>query len=227
MTPSAYLRVGVVDDHPVVVLGLTAILNAQPDMHLVAAACTALELIGRGNELDVVLLDLALADHSSPARNVAILAAHASRVIAFTAGPRSYLAQEAARAGAAGIITKNEQPAAIVDDIRTIVRRRSTGSEQPIRCLDQVSGVSRADDVGEFVATANHANLSHRESEVLALYASGSTADHVGTLLFISRDTVIDHIRRIRAKYAAVARPAPTKIDLFHRAVEDGLIPPG
>jgi len=35
---------------------------------------------------------------------------------------------------------------------------------------------------------------------------------------------VNDHIRRIRAKYAAAGRPAPTKVDLFKRAVEDGLV---
>ena len=35
-----------------------------------------------------------------------------------------------------------------------------------------------------------------------------------------------DHVRRIRAKYAAASRPAPTKLDLYHRAVEDGIVPP-
>ena len=42
--------------------------------------------------------------------------------------------------------------------------------------------------------------------------------------LFVSRTTVIDHVKRIRAKYAAVDRVAVTKVDLFRRAVEDGLI---
>jgi DNA-binding CsgD family transcriptional regulator len=48
----------------------------------------------------------------------------------------------------------------------------------------------------------------------------------VATALFVSRDTVLDHIRRIRSKYAAVDRPAATKVDLFRRAVEDGLVEP-
>ncbi|MBN9194679.1 MAG: helix-turn-helix domain-containing protein, partial [Microbacterium sp.] len=65
---------------------------------------------------------------------------------------------------------------------------------------------------------------SERETEVLRLYAGGQTADLVAAALFISRDTVNDHIRRIRAKYAAAGRPAPTKVDLFKRAVEDGLV---
>jgi len=70
------------------------------------------------------------------------------------------------------------------------------------------------------------AALTPRESEVLALYASGETADRVADALFVSRDTVLDHIRRIRSRYAAVDRAAPTKVDLFRRAVEDGLVPP-
>ena len=65
-----------------------------------------------------------------------------------------------------------------------------------------------------------------REAEVLALYASGETADRVARQLFITRQTVLDHIRRIRARYAAVDRPAHTKLDLYHRAVEDGIVPP-
>ena len=67
-------------------------------------------------------------------------------------------------------------------------------------------------------------HLTPREREVLSLYANGETADSVARMLWISRDTVLDHIRRIRAKYAAVSRPADTKIDLYRQAAEDGLI---
>lgn len=68
--------------------------------------------------------------------------------------------------------------------------------------------------------------LSQRQQEVLRLYAQGSTADHVARQLFVSRETVLDHIRRIRAKYALVDRPAATKVELFQRAVEDGILAP-
>nr|WP_272918331.1 LuxR C-terminal-related transcriptional regulator [Microbacterium sp. TL13] len=66
--------------------------------------------------------------------------------------------------------------------------------------------------------------MSTREAEVLGLYASGETAEHVALLLHISRETVLDHIRRVRAKYAAVERTATTKVDLLRRAVEDGIV---
>ena len=67
--------------------------------------------------------------------------------------------------------------------------------------------------------------LTPREAEVLGLYASGEKADRVARLLGVTRETVLDHIRRIRAKYALADRPAHTKVDLYRRAVEDGLLP--
>ena len=60
---------------------------------------------------------------------------------------------------------------------------------------------------------------------MLALYASGEKAERVAHLLGISRDTVLDHVRRIRLKYVERDRPAHTKVDLYRRAVEDGVLP--
>lgn len=67
--------------------------------------------------------------------------------------------------------------------------------------------------------------ITPREREVLGLYAAGETAEHVAKELGISRETVLDHIRRIRVKYARLDRPAHTKVDLYRRAVEDGVLP--
>ena len=67
--------------------------------------------------------------------------------------------------------------------------------------------------------------ITPRELQVLGLYAAGNTADHVAKELGISRETVLDHIRQIRIKYARLERPAHTKVDLYRRAVEDGVLP--
>ena len=48
--------------------------------------------------------------------------------------------------------------------------------------------------------------------------------DHVGNLLHIAPATVRTHLQRVRAKYAGVGRPAPTKSALLARAIEDGII---
>lgn len=68
------------------------------------------------------------------------------------------------------------------------------------------------------------ARLTPREAEILELYASGETAERVAAELFISRETVVDALKSIRAKYAEAERPVRNKVDLFRRAVEDGIL---
>ena len=205
------VRIGMVDDHPAIVIGVRAILNAQAGFEVVAAADTVAGLLVKGQRLDCVLLDLQLGDDSTPTDNLAVLTARGIPVLAYTAGDRPDLIREATRAGAQGVVRKSESPDVIVAAIRSLMRG------EPVVTADWAAALDFDPD---FVAV----HLSPREAEVLTLYASGETAERVGQLLFISRETVIDHVRRIRAKYATAARPAPTKVDLYRRAVEDGLI---
>ena len=104
-------------------------------------------------------------------------------------------------------------------DTAVILSSRST--DDGFEVVATADWAAALDSDSDFVS----AELTGREAEVLALYASGETAERVGEQLFITRETVLDHIRRIRAKYAAVARPARTKVDLYRRAVEDGIMP--
>jgi DNA-binding NarL/FixJ family response regulator len=69
--------------------------------------------------------------------------------------------------------------------------------------------------------------LAPRQREVLIAYVAGSDLlPTVARELGMDRETLKTHLRRIRAKYAEVGRPAPTRRDLYVRAVEDGLVPP-
>lgn len=204
-------RIGIIDDHPTVVLGVAGILNAEPDLRVVATGGSVAELLEDGERLDVVLLDLVLADASTPTRNLEALAKVGARVVAFTSGDRPELIREAGRAGALGMIRKSELPSAIVTAVRAAVAGEVVASPEWAAALDSDPGLGAV-------------RLSAREAEVLALYACGETAERVGAQLYISRETVLDHIRRIRAKYAAADRSARTKVDLYRRAVEDGFV---
>ncbi|MEU6829067.1 LuxR C-terminal-related transcriptional regulator [Nocardia beijingensis] len=66
--------------------------------------------------------------------------------------------------------------------------------------------------------------LSSREIEVLLAWIASDSKVEVGQRLFISLGTVNTHLTRIRDKYAAVGRPAPTKAALVARALQDALI---
>lgn len=206
-----HLRLGVIDDHPALLLGARAALESQPDMHVVATASSVDDLLAQGAELDIVLLDLVLADDSRVADNVTRLRETGVPVLAYSGSDQPALLREASRAGASGVVRKTEPPEAIAAAVRTVVAGGVAAGADWAAALE---------DDHPFVS----AKLSPREREVLALYAAGETAERVAAALFVSRETVVDHIRRIRGKYAAADRPARTKVDLYRRAVEDGLV---
>ncbi|MFD6163996.1 response regulator [Oerskovia sp. NPDC060287] len=211
--PGPRRRVGIVDDHAAVGLGVEAILDQHDDLALVARAATVSELVDAAQDLDLVLLDLRLADRTTPAQNLERLRRLGVTVVAYTSGDDPALVRQAARSGVAGMIRKSESPATLVDALRAAARGEIVASVDWAAAID-------AD------AAVQDAGLTARESQVLELYASGEKADRVARMLGITRETVLDHVRRIRTKYAAVDRQAHTKVDLYRRAVEDGMLAP-
>ncbi|MFT4280148.1 LuxR C-terminal-related transcriptional regulator [Microbacterium sp.] len=205
-------RIGIVDDHPAIVLGVAGVINAQPSLIVNGIGATVTELLSGGSDLDLVLLDLSLGDGSRPGANVRALTERGIPVLVYTTGDQPHLIREAGRAGAMGMIRKSELPHRLVAAIVAILRGEVAATTDWAAAID-------TDE--EFVSV----QLTQREAQVLSRYASGETAEQVAQALFVSRQTVLDHIRRIRAKYAALDRSAPSKIDLYHRAVEDGILP--
>lgn len=87
--------------------------------------------------------------------------------------------------------------------------------------VDEAAYVEPADDT--VLPGYPRPTLSHRECEVVLSWLRSDSKAVVGEQLFISIGTVNTHLARIRSKYAAVGRPAPTKAALFARALQDGL----
>lgn len=204
-------QIGIVDDHPAVILGLSSIINISPGLHVSGVGANVGELLEQSAHYDLVLLDLSLSDGSSPTENMNVLRDHEIPVLICTSGDQPRLIREAGRAGAMGMVRKTEPPQRILQAVASVLRGEIAATSDWAAAID-------CDD--DFVS----AQLTLREQTVLALYASGETAERVASQLFISRETVLDHIRRIRVKYTAVDRSAPNKIDLHMRAVEDGII---
>ncbi|MEK8074032.1 response regulator transcription factor [Rhodococcoides navarretei] len=209
---TAVRRVGLVEDHESVALGLKAMLADEPDLDLVSIAATVAELLAQQQALDLVVLDLRLGDGSSPRSNVEHLHAAGARVLVYTGAENAFLVRSAARAGVLGVVRKSAPAAAIVSAIR---RAASGGQVVTTDWAAAIDGDPQLPDVG----------LSPRQREVLALYASGEKAGRVARLAGLSEQTVNDYLVRIRNKYAEAGRPAPTKTDLYKRAVEDGWLP--
>jgi DNA-binding CsgD family transcriptional regulator len=79
-------------------------------------------------------------------------------------------------------------------------------------------------DLVTLMVTPGRPDLAPREKEVLVAWFQTDSKALVATQLHIAPTTVRTHLQRIRAKYAAVGRPATTKAALVARAIQDGLI---
>jgi DNA-binding NarL/FixJ family response regulator len=206
------LRVALIDDHEIVRVGIAELLAQQPTIEVVASTSTVAELMALDVDLDLVVLDLRLADGSTPGDNVAAIRQRGLDTLVLTGGDDPRLVRSAARAGVLGVIRKAAPASEIVD---ALLR---AGSGETIATTDWAAALDADSDLAD-------AKLSAREREILALYASGEKAQSVAYQTGLSRDTVANYISRIRVKYANVGRPAHTKVDLHRRAVEDGLMP--
>lgn len=206
--------VGIIDDHRAALVGATAIIGSHPGFHVVAAGRTVAELLAFRQRMDVIILDLTLSDGSTAPQNIASLSPVGARVLVHVSEEPLATIREAARAGAVGMINKAEE----VPHIMATLNAAARGQLEP--------GLHWTTRLGQAGAAFTRVALSARETEVFARYAAGETAEKVAQQLFVSRETVLDHVRRIRGKYAAVGRPALTKVDLFRRAVEDGYVQP-
>jgi DNA-binding NarL/FixJ family response regulator len=212
-TSTETVRVAVVDDHESVRLGLLAACMRE-GFTFVEEGATVAELVAKlaGRECDVVVLDLSLGDGSSITDNVKTIQATGAAVLVHSIADRAAGVREALAAGAAGVIPKSAATATVMAAIRTVARGE---------VLNNLEWASAIDADVEFAK----AQLGRRERDVLNLYASGLPLRMVAEQLGIAPSTVREYLDRIRVKYVEVGRPAPTKVDLLRRAVEDGILP--
>ena len=207
-------RVAMIDDHEIVARGFAGLFDTIPEIHVVATVATVAELLDHVGEthIDLVILDLRLSDGSTVTGNVDRLRATGAAVLAFTGGDDAQLMRAAARSGVLGVVRKSEPANVLLDAVTRAAAGDTIASTEWAAALD---GDPDLADAG----------LSARERQVLSLYAAGAKAPLVATTAGVTESTVIDYIRRIRSKYERVGRPANTKIDLYKRALEDGILP--
>ncbi|HRA45404.1 MAG TPA: response regulator transcription factor [Phycicoccus sp.] len=208
------VRIGAVDDHPVILAGLTQGLRWHiPESTVRPIERTVADFVSRAEgRIDVVLLDVELHDGTDAAANVEALRGRGWPVLMFTQDQRHHALARCLHAGAAGILSKGEDLATIAEAVRTVIRG------EPFLSADWAALL--ADD-GHMLAP----HLTPREMESVRLYAAGMKLTSVARRLNVSEDTARTYLLRARAKYSEAGRPAPTKTDLYIRAVEDGILP--
>lgn len=211
-------HVALIDDHESVRLGLEAACARADGMDVVFSGSSVTAYLAWHKDTgappaDVVVLDLTLGDGTTVTENVRRVAAAGSSVIIHSVADRPATVREALAAGAAGIVSK----ASPIDEVIAAVAAVAGGEP-----LNNVEWASAVDGDRAFA----DAQLSARERDVLRLYAAGLPLKAVADRLGIAYSTAKENITRVRVKYVDVGRPAPTKVDLLRRAVEDGILTP-
>ncbi|HWI32578.1 MAG TPA: response regulator transcription factor [Microbacterium sp.] len=208
-------RVALIDDHESVRLGLEAACARAGSVVVFSGAGVNAYLDWRASSksqpADVVVLDLTLGDGTTVTENVRRVVADGSSVIIHSVADRPAAVREALSAGAAGVVSK----ASKIDDVIGAIRTVAHG--EPLNNIEWASAV-------EGDRAFADAQLSARERDVLRLYAAGLPLKMVADRLGVAYSTAKENINRVRVKYVEVGRPAPTKVDLLRRAMEDGIL---
>lgn len=207
------MDVAMVDDHfRYVEQSVKTVVASIDGLTFVGSAATVEELLDTLGAPDMVILDLRLADGSSPVSNVESLVAANCRVLVLTSGEDPYLVRSVAKCTIHGLVRKSAPLEVLAEALLQVVNDKTEFSTEWASAIDTDV---RLDEAG----------LSLREQQVLTLYARGRKGDSVARELGIRANTVNDHVKSIRAKYSRVGRPAPDKISLYQRAVQDGYLP--
>jgi DNA-binding NarL/FixJ family response regulator len=191
ITPA--IKIMVVDDHPVVREGLTAMLSREKDMAVVGDAQNGSEAIQKAGELhpDIILMDLRMPEVDGIAAMRQIKAANpAIKFIILTTYDNDEYIFKGIEAGARAYLLKDAPRADLFQTIRAVSKGESR-IEPAIagKVLDRLAELSRQ--------TQSPEALSERELEVLTLISRGTANKLIASSLCISESTVKTHIQSI------------------------------
>ncbi|MGL4745605.1 MAG: response regulator [Dermatophilaceae bacterium] len=199
-------RVLLADDQALIRAGFAALVRSAPDLEVVGEAGDGEVAVALTRELrpDVVLMDIRMPvlDGIRATERIAadpdLAAVH---VIVLTTFEADDYVLEALRAGAAGFLGKDVEPAAFLDAVRVVAAGESLLSPKATRTLiDRVLAAPRA-QAGAVDVRLDA--LTDREREVVTLVGEGLANDEIATRLFLSPATVKTHVNRAMAKVRA------------------------
>ncbi len=201
------IRILLVDDHPVVRMGLRGMLDAEPGLTVIGEASSGVEgvALARAELPDIVLMDLRMPGGDGVEAIGRILSTTTGvRVMVLTTYESDRDILRAIEAGAAGYLLKDASPAELADAVRAAARGET------------VLAPSVASTLVRQVRAPAPPALSARETEVLRLVAAGLTNADIGRRLFISEATVKTHLLRAFNKLDVTDRTAAVTTAMRH-----------
>jgi DNA-binding NarL/FixJ family response regulator len=195
------IRVLVVDDHALFRRGLEMVINSEPDLEVVGEAADGAEAVDKAADLlpDVILMDVRMPRRGGIEACTAIKdVVPSARIIMLTISDEEADLYDAIKAGATGYLLKEIS----IDEVATAIRAVAGGQSlispaMATKLLSEFSSLVRRDAGRQAVPVPK---LTERELEVLRLVARGLNNRDVAKELYISENTVKNHIRNILEK---------------------------
>jgi len=195
------IRVLIADDQPLYRRGLEVVLHTEDNIEVVGEAENGEDAIAKAEELapDVILMDVRMPRINGIEATQAIRdLVPTTKILMLTVSDEDSDLYEAIKAGASGYLLKEVSVEEVADSIRAVMQGESKITpSMASKLINEFSAIAkRADDRQRLPAPA----LTARELEVLKLVAKGMSNREIADELFISENTVKNHVRNILEK---------------------------
>ena len=199
MAASAKIRrILIVDDHPLIRVGLSSLIEAEADLQVCGETgkiSEALDLV-RTSQPDLAIVDLSLADGNGLELVKRLGAQHKDlRILVCSMHDESLFAQRVLHAGAMGYISKQEATTHIIPAVRRLLDGKVWLSESMTERMLQGIATGRSTPTAASVET-----LSDRELEVFGLIGQGMGPSQIAEVLHLSVKTIETHKQKIKKK---------------------------
>jgi DNA-binding NarL/FixJ family response regulator len=215
------VRVAIADDEALIRGGFRAILDAEPDLEVVAEAADGRQALAAAERFapDVVVMDIRMPELDGLAATRQLRATHPDvRVLIVTTFDLDEYVYDALQAGAGGFLLKDARPTELIAAVRSVASGDALIAPSVTRRLIEAFVAARPIDAP---GDARVASLSGREREMLLLLARGLSNREIALELSLSEATVKTHVANVLAKLGVRDR-----VRAVIAAYESGLVVP-
>ena len=219
------IRVLIVDDHALFRRGLEMVLTEEADIELVGEASDGAEAVEKAGEAlpDVVLMDIRMPRSSGiEACRAMKEIVPSTKIVMLTISDEEEDLFEAIRAGASGYLLKDIPYDEVADVVRAVHGGQSLiNPSMAAKLLTEFAALAKHDE-SERAEQVPAPRLTDREIEVLKLVARGMNNRDIAKELFISENTVKNHVRNILEKLQIHSRMEAVMIAVRENLIEFG-----